>query len=464
MKVNYFSKIGMFPFGGIYRVFAIQKIYSLWRGEPARNYIIKSKINGPSQASHTLDKFFSDGFAFYLERVKGIYSNYSISSNLSELDNISKKSSFCWKKFVAIGSVALALQMSATAIQNTDTQSSSMIINGSQFKNTHSSREISHKYFLNENIGRSVGIFLQDNSVKKFSIAGEFSKFIEQSASISSPTDAFRAKLFRTVFKFPKYMHSMFASKDEAFLHLLNVAEGRQDKFYRDNKGIAIAYGWNPTRNSKEFNLEIAKKAGLNSEQTEAIIKVSETTKVNHVPKDLKKLRLNGKQLDKTAIALMPHYEEGFLSAMRQHSLRNHRNPDKDIAAYQRLPNNQQVVMIHMAYKVGPANLLNYKTFYRKLFRYLDNPNRSNLNQVQRNFTYTYATLDGQRLHDARVEDIHTGFFSDCSINPDPKQKENVSAKINQCRNVANITRKEKLHEMRTQVATIQNRMFKLLA
>ena len=120
--------------------------------------------------------------------------------------------------------------------------------------------------------------------------------------------------------------------------------------------------------------------------------------------------------------------------------------------------------MIHMAYKVGGANLMDYKTFYKKLFNYIDKPTKANLNQIQNNFQYTFANLDGQRLHDVRVEKIHTSYFSSCAISPDLKAKENVSAKITQCRNIANITNPESVQDMKVNVAGIQSKMSKMFS
>lgn len=472
MRLNNFANLGIQPFKNVEEKFNISKISSLWNGESIKSFFKKSS---DKLSSFSIEKFFSDGLAYSLDRAKEISSDLTVDPTTEKFDTVVKSTKFNLKKFATIGFATIALQMTATALHNTQTPNEFISSNSSVMNQYNPQSQIDVNSFSNSSlsgiktinqinqVGNPNNLFILNNQIDPLSKTSEFAKFFTKSISNPNPIENLRVDAPKAAVKIPKYMQSMFKSKDEAFLHLLNVAEGKQSKFYRDNKGIAIAYGWNPTRNSKEFNLSIAQKAGLDQEQTEAILKVSDTNKVNYVPKNLRKIKLTEEQLDKTAIALMPHYEEDFLNAMTEHSLKHGRDPEKDIAAYKQLPNNQQAVMIHMAYKVGGDNLANYKTFYKKLFKYLDSPNKSNLNQVQKNFTYTYSTLDGQRLHDSRVEDIHTGFFSDCSVQVDPKAKEKVSSKINQCRNVANITDKEKVQEMRTQVATIQNKMFKML-
>lgn len=464
MRLNNFANVGIQPLKNIEEKFIVSKISSLWNGDSIKSFLKKS---GEKLSSLSIERFFSDSLAYSLDRAKEISTDLTVDPTTEKFDTVVKSSKFNLSKFATIGFATIALQLSATALHNTQTPTEFVSANPSfamnEFKSNVDVQSLTNPSLPGTNTLSQNNLFIQSNQTDPLSKTSDFAKFFTKSISNPNPIENLRVDVPKAAVQIPKYMQSMFKSKDEAFLHLLNVAEGKQAKFYRDNKGIAIAYGWNPTRNSKEFNLSIAQQAGLDQEQIDAILKVSNTNKVNFVPKNLRKIKLSEEQLDKTAIALMPRYEQEFLNAMTEHSIRNKRNPEKDIAAYKQLPNNQQAVMIHMAYKVGGDNLSNYKTFYKKLFKYLDSPNKSNLNQVQKNFTYTYATLDGQRLHDTRVEDIHNSFFSDCSIHADPKAKEKVSSKINQCRNVANITDKEKVQEMRTQVATIQNKMFKML-
>lgn len=443
MNFNHFYNTGSQPFKN-FEFTNSNTISSLWTGNNLQNFNFSTKkklfSTFNSFLNYSLGHFFSDSLNYSLHRIKEIINDLVLNPLSSSFDKSVSTSNFSFKKFLTIGVTTIILQLGATALQNTDNSENTIVKN-----NTYSSLQ-SDNYLSNLNS------IPTSNSLN-------FSSFVKQSLSQSNPVESLKQDTFNNAVKIPKYMQSMFKTKEEAFLHLLNVAEGKQDKFYRDNKGIAIAYGWNPTRNSKEFNLKIAQESGFNEEQTAAIIRVSDTNKVNYVPKDLRKIKLSNEQLQKTAISLMPHYEEGFINAMTYHSLRHGRNPEKDIANYHDLPNNQQAVMIHMAYKVGGENLIHYKTFYKKLFSYLDKPNKSNLNQVQQNFQYTYANLDGTRLHDSRVEEIHTGFFSDCSIQANPKLKEKVSSKINQCRNIANLTDKDTVNDIKSNVASIQTKM-----
>lgn len=235
----------------------------------------------------------------------------------------------------------------------------------------------------------------------------------------------------------PKFMVSIFHSKLEAFTKLLGITEGKANFFYKDNLGVATAYGWNPTKNSKEFNVDLAHKIGMSSSQVKSIEKISDTNKVQSVPSPLKKVVLSDKQVQKSAEFMMTFYENEFLKVMKIKAKQNGKDYSKILKAYHDLPNNQQAVMVHMAYKVGTNNLLKYDQFFKGLFTYMEQPTTINLEKVTDNFEYSYKTRKGERLHDTRVEEAHNEFFNKCGIqDSEKKQKEAVKESINSCRNL----------------------------
>lgn len=235
----------------------------------------------------------------------------------------------------------------------------------------------------------------------------------------------------------PKFMTSIFKNKLEAFTKLLGMTEGKANFFYKDNLGVATAYGWNPTKNSKEFNVDVAHKIGMSTAQVKTIEKISDNSKIQSVPAPLKKVVLSEKQVQKSAEVMMGFYENEFLKVMKIKSQENKKDYDKMLKAYHELPNNQQAVMVHMAYKVGTPNLLKYNQFFKQLFNYMEHPTSHNLDKVTANFDYSYKTRKGTRLHDTRVEEAHNEFFNECSIKDgEKKQKEVVKERVNSCRNL----------------------------
>lgn len=235
----------------------------------------------------------------------------------------------------------------------------------------------------------------------------------------------------------PKFMDSIFRTKLEAFTKLLGMTEGKANFFYKDNLGVATAYGWNPTKNSKEFNVDLAHRIGMSSSQVKSIEKISDTNKVQSVPLPLKKVVLSDKQVQKSAEIMMTFYENEFLKVMKIKARENGKDYNKVLKSYHDMPNNQQAVMVHMAYKVGTKNLLKYDQFFNRLFTYMEQPTTINLEKVTDNFDYSYKTRKGERLHDTRVEEAHNEFFNICGIqNSDKKQKEVVKESINSCRHL----------------------------
>jgi GH24 family phage-related lysozyme (muramidase) len=208
------------------------------------------------------------------------------------------------------------------------------------------------------------------------------------------------------------FLHSLFHSKIEAFTNLLSVTEGKSKKFYEDNDGIAVGYGWNPTKNTKEFNLQIAQAIGLNKKEQKAIESISSDHKTQHVPKSLKKITFSDKQLKIATTIMMSAYEKEFLNVMRIKATEKHLDFNMLHTKYNSLPNNQQAVLLHMTYKVGATRLLKYNDFFDKLFAYLQKPSELNLQSTAKSFEYSYKARDGERQHDTKVEQTHETFFN----------------------------------------------------
>lgn len=231
----------------------------------------------------------------------------------------------------------------------------------------------------------------------------------------------------------PMFMKSVFNSKLEAFIKLLGITEGKANFFYKDNLGVATAYGWNPTKNSKEFNVDVAYKIGMSTSQVKSIAKISANSTIQSVPTSLKKVILSDKQIQKSAEIMLQFYEAEFLKVMKIKSQQNGKDYNDVLHYYHQLPNNQQAVMVHMAYKVGTKNLLKYDIFFKRLFTYMEHPTTINLNKVTANFDYLYKTKSGDTLHDTRVEKTHNEFFNECSIT-DSDQKEKMKQQVKSCR------------------------------
>lgn len=235
----------------------------------------------------------------------------------------------------------------------------------------------------------------------------------------------------------PKFMTSVFKTKKEAFTKLLDITEGKANFFYRDNLGIATAYGWNPTKNSKDFNLSVANELGMSKKQINSIEQISNNRHIQSVPIHLKNMELSEKQIQKSADFMLDFYEAELLKVMKIKAKQNEKNYADVLKNYHALPNNQQVIMIHMAYKVGTPNFLKYNQFFKGLFKYMENPNEKNLSKITENFTYSHKTVKGLRVQDTRVENIHQEFFNQCSIKENlTNNKEYIQQQIHSCRNL----------------------------
>lgn len=267
------------------------------------------------------------------------------------------------------------------------------------------------------------GIHDLSQSLKKVSQHQHFLKIGMMaigSALLINPTTPSNGNLGEIKQHYPEY-RSIFKNKPQAFLNLLKKTEGVAQKFTLDNIGIAAAYGWNPTRNTQEFNKSVAQKIGLSNKETKIIAEISSDTgskkkPVQYVPKQLKKTVLTHEQMNKSAIFMMDFYEDEFIKVLKIKARQNQEDTTKVVDFYKSLPNNQQVVMIHMAYKVGTSGLLKYNQFFNNLFVYMNEPTENNFVKIAPHFEYSYKTREDIKVHDIKVENIHTVFFNDCAI------------------------------------------------
>lgn len=242
---------------------------------------------------------------------------------------------------------------------------------------------------------------------------------------------------------------SLFHSKTEAFLYLINVAEGVSNKFYLDNIGIATAYGWNPTRNTTVFNTQVSKAMGLNSSEIKSIQSISndfnsfinvnnKNTKlqqVQFIPKQLKNTVLTQKQINNNALFMLQFYEKEFIKTLEIKAKERHYDFSKALTFYNSMPSNQQVVMIHMVYKLGLSGLLKYNNFFDHLFNYFEQPTNVNFKKISSNFEYTYKSRDGQTINDDKVVKIHNVFFNYCGedLNSSPLIKKQIKSNNEIC-------------------------------
>jgi hypothetical protein len=240
---------------------------------------------------------------------------------------------------------------------------------------------------------------------------------------------------------------SIFHSKSEAFLKLINLTEGKTNKFILDNDGITTAFGWNPPHNSKAFNTEVAKHIGMSNAQIKVIQNISYDSKqkVQFVPKQLKHTILSDKQVNKSGVFMMKFYEKEFVKVLEMKAKQNNYSPAKAVEFYYHMPNNQQAVMIHMAYKLGEHGLSKYDHFFTDLTKYMKEPTNEKFKKIGVDFEYSYKSREGNRVHDHKVELTHSVFFNECAKDNNNLSQTNVLASIKSCHTLIDIKKSTKL-------------------
>lgn len=204
------------------------------------------------------------------------------------------------------------------------------------------------------------------------------------------------------------------AFKHNSFFRLLCLTEGFSNIFYKDNIGVAAIFGWNPTRNSEEFNEYILDRVPMDQKVKTAILNLSNKgEKVKVVPNDIANYQFTPSQVLKMTESMKGFYEDVFLKVLDKKMDDKHFNDEQKkqvMSGYHHLPDNQKAVLIHMAYKLGEPNLVKYNGFFNRFLVYAVKPTPVNKALVANQFSY-YYTKDKKRYHDTQTEEIHTEYF-----------------------------------------------------
>lgn len=204
------------------------------------------------------------------------------------------------------------------------------------------------------------------------------------------------------------------AFKHNSFFRLLCLTEGFSNIFYKDNIGVASIFGWNPTRNSEEFNETILSKVPMDNKIKNSILSLSNKgEQVKFVPHDIANYQFSASQVLKMTEAMKGFYEDVFLKVLNKKMDDKHFTDEQKqrvMYGYTHLPDNQKAVLIHMAYKLGEPNLTKYNSFFSHFLVYAVKPTALNKALVANQFSYYYKK-DHKVIHDVQTEEIHNSYF-----------------------------------------------------
>ena len=147
--------------------------------------------------------------------------------------------------------------------------------------------------------------------------------------------------------------------------------EGYRPGFYRDNKGLAVGYGFNASFQTKATN----RRAGLEVLKNEQAAQTLESLSGQLDQATLPAIQVNPEQAMGMSLLLKPGYE----NPMR-----------KWIPGFEQLKPNQQAVLVYHAYKTGAGGAMKYGTLKSKIAAMLANPTPETTRAAGAQFQYTY--------------------------------------------------------------------------
>lgn len=192
------------------------------------------------------------------------------------------------------------------------------------------------------------------------------------------------------------------ALKNYHFLVILKKTENYSPNFYKDNEGIAIAYGWNISKNTADFNNKISSLLHFNKKDRDLIAKYSGNN-LKEVPKELKNITVNSKFINSSINYMYDFYLNEFVDVLNKKSNRN-----ISIEALNKFSNEEKAVFAHMAYKLGKTRLYQYNKFFTQLIKMIDSPEfkKGDFNRLSNEVSYTFK-YKGKKFVDENAQNIH---------------------------------------------------------
>lgn len=187
------------------------------------------------------------------------------------------------------------------------------------------------------------------------------------------------------------------------FVNILEKTENFSEVFYKDNEGIAIAYGWNISKNNKEFNEKLSTLLNFSLADKKLIVDYSNKN-IKEVPVSLQQITIKKADSLKIVNYMYYFYLDEFTTILVNKSL--------DTSMIEKFDNKfneeEKAVFAHMAYKLGKNNLAKYNKFYSQLIYMLnsDKPTRQDYHNLAQEISYSFR-YNGKMIVDEKVQKIH---------------------------------------------------------
>ncbi|BCM12945.1 hypothetical protein MAFF241648_21350 [Ralstonia solanacearum] len=214
--------------------------------------------------------------------------------------------------------------------------------------------------------------------------------------SHSTPAEARKAKRRAIYGAAGRMAVDAFQAKDY-FGSLVATLEGWRPTFYYDNKGAAVAFGWNWGMNTASSIKNIAGKAQIPSGMVQSAIYLAGD---------------KGRPVLPSAAAFTMSEQQGLatINALRyevyEKTARAALGKDFD-----KLTPYQQAVAVYHVYKTG--NYAHWQSLTYSLKKCANGQDKAVCADAAKQFTYSYSLLSGERIKDTRSQTYMGALFQD---------------------------------------------------
>lgn len=192
--------------------------------------------------------------------------------------------------------------------------------------------------------------------------------------------------------------------KEKYYQSLCAYVEGFRSTLYKDNIGLAWAFGWNVSLQTTETNKKMISAIGISLEDEEKIIPLSKTSKSTLSQAYIPKVYISPEQGIKAVEMMRTQFEDE--NGIR--SIINKGSP----GTYEALSENERAALVYHTYKVGSGGAARYKTMISLIKQYSKSKERELAYKIGAEFKYTYK-LNGLTMTDTRSGAFISAMFVD---------------------------------------------------
>lgn len=213
-----------------------------------------------------------------------------------------------------------------------------------------------------------------------------------------------------------KHISKVQLDKKEYFLALASQAEGFRANIYKDNEGWAIGNGWNLTKQSPEYNKELAKAVFSDKKTIDTLTSMSGKSDKPVTMAQMKAVKIKPQEALQITYLIGEKIKTKYVIPGISQVIQKNQNIEKSVAdkiaskVFYNLKKNEQDTLIYHAYKCGGYSFLTFSNLVTKIIDYSLKRKSVSKESIVAEFNYSFK-LDGKKVIDKQAQEIVSAMF-----------------------------------------------------